>query len=132
MANSNASTVTAEHQRQSKQLQGKGVFRGLQQKQGTVTEVHPTLPMVKVDFTTGASAAGGDFIPVGHSVLDILQRFGALRVGLRALVTFFGEVESASIVTIIGAEDEKLGAEVQQDNDMDTPCYAIFAPGSGI
>lgn len=129
MTNPNSSTVSGEHARQAKQLHGKAIFRGLQQRIGTVTEVHPTLPMVKVQFITGANAVAGDFIPVGHSVLDILQRFGALRVGLRALVTYFGEVESAAIVTIIGVEGEKLGAEIQQDNDMDTPAYSLFSPG---
>jgi hypothetical protein len=122
----NASTVSAEYNRQEKQQGNKATFKSLQQKMGTITEVHQTLPMVKVQFASGVDAAGGEFIPVAHSVLDILQRFGALRAGLRVLVTYSGEVETQANVTIIGIEDERLGAELQQDNQMETPLYAIF------
>jgi hypothetical protein len=122
----NASTVSAEYHRQDRQQSNKAVFKSLQQKMGTIVEVHETLPMVKVQFINGVQAGGGDFIPVAHSVLDILQRFGQLRPGLRVMVTYSGEVETQANVTIIGVEDEKLGSELQQDNTIQTPPYAIF------
>ncbi len=129
MINSNASTVSAEQARQQKQINNKATFKTLQQKMGTVSEVHPTLPMVKVTFINGVEAAGGSYIPVAHSVMDILQRFGSLRQGLRVMVTYSGEVETVANATIIGIEDERLGSEIQQDNQMETPAYALFSPG---
>jgi hypothetical protein len=129
MINPNASTVSAELARQQRQTSHKATFKSLQQKIGTIIQVHNSLPMVKVQFDSGANAAGGDWIPVMHSVLDILQRFGSLRNGLRVLVTYFGEVETIANATIIGIEGEQLGAELQQDNEMNTPCYAIFQGG---
>lgn len=129
MSNPNASTVSSEQARLAKQLGNKSTFKSLQQKIGTISEVHATLPMVKVKFLAGAEAAGGRFIPVAHSVMDILQRFGSLRAGLRVMVTYSGEVETIATATIIGVEDERLGSEIQQENEMETPVYAIFAPG---
>lgn len=130
MRSTNASTVSGEQARQEHQRTHKGVFRGLQQKIGIITEVHETLPLVKAVFLTGANVAGGDYFPVAHSVMDILQRFGTLRPGLRVMITYSGEVESEPYATIIGVEDEKLGGELQQDNEMNTPLYALFTPGT--
>lgn len=128
----NASTVSSELSRQHSQQVGKSIHRSLQQKLGTIVEVHDELPMVKVVFNDDIVAAGGDWIPVGHSVLDIIHRFGALRSGLRVLVTFAGEVEASAIATIVGVENEKLGNEIQEINDIETSAYGLCAPGMGI
>ena len=127
----NASTVSSELIRQQTQQMSKNVHRALQQKLGTITAVHEQLPMVKVIFNDGIIVAGGDWIPVGHSVLDIIHRFGALRTGLRTLVTFAGEAESAAIATIVGVEEEKLGNEIQELNDIETGPFGVYTPGSG-
>lgn len=131
-SNSNPSTVSAENERQSHQTFGASLYKTLQQKIGTITEVHPTLPMVKVGFINGPIAAGGAFLPVSHSVLDIVHRFGTLRPGLRVMVTYSGDLESAATVEVIGVEGERLGSEIQQDNEVKTPLYSIFTPGSGF
>lgn len=128
MSNPNSSTVTGEAHRTQTQKSDKNVNTTLQQRLATVTDVHPTLPMVKATFPTGYVAAGDNWIPVGHSVLDIIQRFGSLRIGLRVLVTFSGDVERDAVATIVGIEDEVLGAELQQLNDIETGLWEIFRP----
>ena|SRR3990167_9948584 len=129
--NPNASTVTNELERQSTQNLGKTIFKGLQHKLGTVTDVHVKLPMVKVTFSDGIMAAGGDWIPVGHSVLDIVHRFGVLRTGLRVLVTYSGEVEASPTAEIVGVEGEKVGNEIQEQNEIQTGPFEIMSPGRG-
>ena len=126
----NASTVSAEALRQEHQRVHKSTFKALQQKPGIITDVHETLPMVKVTYISGSEAAGGNYIPLAHSVMDILQRFGALRAGLRVMITYSGEIEAEPYATIIGVEDEMQGTEIQQDNSIDTPLYSIFTPGA--
>ena len=120
MRQPNASTASAEQGRKNIAKADKNVYRTLQQKTGRVSEVHKTLPMVKVIFNDNTSAAGGNWIGVGHSVLDIVHRFGELRVGLRAMVLFSGEVEKNAIALIVGIEGEKLGAEINQENSIDS------------
>jgi len=133
MRDPNASTVSNEYHRGSVQKTDKNIFRAVQQRLGTITEVHPTLPMVRCRFNDGQTVAGNNFIGVAHSVLDIIQRFGQLRQGLRVLVTFSGEVEKDAFATVVGVEDERLGAELVQLNtfDSDFP-WEIFTPGVGI
>lgn len=128
MYNPNSSTVFNESERTQLQKTDKNVNTTLQQILATVSDVHPTLPMIKAVLPTGYIAAGNNWIPVNHSVLDIIHRFGALRVGLRVLITFSGDVERDAVATIVGIENESLGAEVQQQNDMETGLYEIFAP----
>lgn len=128
MYNPNASTVIAESNRHQAQKTDKNVNTTLQQILATVSDVHPTLPMIKAVLPTGYIAAGNNWIPVNHSVLDIIHRFGALRVGLRVLITFSGDVERDAVATIVGIEDESLGAEVQQQNDMETGLWEVFSP----
>jgi hypothetical protein len=128
MYNPNSSTVGAEHSRHQIQKSDKNVNTTLQQRLGTVSDVHPTLPMIKATFPTGYVAAGDDWIPVGHSVLDIIQRFGALRKGLRVMITFSGDTERDAIATIVGIEGEALGAEISQMNDITTNEWEIYRP----
>lgn len=130
MYNPNSSTVIGEQQRSQIQKTDKNVNTALQQRLGTVTAVHDSLPMIKATFPNGNVAAGDNWIPVGHSVLDIIQRFGKLRKGLRVMVTFSGDVERDAIATIVGIEDEKIGAEIQQENDIQTGWHELFVPGS--
>lgn len=126
--NPNASTIMAESDRHQMQKTDKNVNTTLQQILATVSDVHPTLPMIKATLPTGYIAAGDNWIPVNHSVLDIIQRFGQLRIGLRVLITFSGDVERDAVATIVGIEGEVLGAEIQQENDMTTGLWAIFKP----
>lgn len=128
--NTNSSTVSGERARQSNQSHEAVIHKTLQQRIGTIVEVHQTLPMVKIEYAQGSLAGGGRFIPVGHSVLDILQRFGTLRNGLRVMVTFSGDQENTATCQVIGVEDERLGSEIQQLEEMQTPLYEIFTPGS--
>lgn len=124
----NSSTVSGESDRTQNQKRDKNVNTTLQQILATVTDVHPTLPMIKATFPSGYNASGDNWIPVNHSVLDIIHRFGALRNGLRVLITFSGDVERDAVATIVGIEGESLGAELQQDNDMTTGVWEIFRP----
>lgn len=126
--NPNASTITGEIQRNQIQKSDKNVNTTLQQVLGTVSDVHATLPMVKVTLATGYNASGDNWIPINHSVLDIIHRFGALRKGLRVLLTFSGDVERDAVATIVGIEGEILGAELQQENDIATGVWEIFRP----
>lgn len=126
----NASTVLAEHGRQQKHSGDADKHKLLQQRLGTIVDVHPTLPMVTVSYQNGVLVAGGNFIGVTHSVLDIIQRFGRLRPGLRVMVTSINEMDSSATCEIVGVEDEKLGTELQQNNLSDTPLFEIFTPGS--
>ncbi len=128
--NPNSSTVSGEAHRLAQQFPDSSKHKVLQQRLGTVAEVHPVLPMVKVEYANGVQAAGGSFIGVSHSVLDILQRFGKLRNGLRVMVSFINEQDGSATCEIIGIEDEKLGSELQQENSVTTPVYEIFTPGS--
>ena len=132
MYNPNSSTITGEQQRNQVQKTDKNANTTLQQRLGTITSVHDTLPMVKVTFPNGNIAGGDNWIPVGHSVLDIIHRFGALRNGLRVMVTFSGDVERDAIAMIVGVEDEKIGSEIQQENDSDTGYFELFVPGSPV
>lgn len=132
MSNPNASTITAENHRSASQRSDKNVFTTLQQRLATVTDVHETLPMIKATFPDGGIAAGDNWIPVGHSVLDIALRFGALRKGLRVMVMFSGDIERDAIASIVGIEGEILGNEIQQLNDIDTGLWEVFTPGSPI
>ncbi len=128
---SNPSTVSQEMMRQSAQSAGKTTNKNLQQELGTITEVHKKLPMVKVSFRDGRQASGGDWIPVGHSVLDIVQRFGALRKDLRVMVVFSGETESGAIANIVGFEHEKIGIEISEKNESELGPVLLFPPGKG-
>ncbi len=130
MTNSNASTVSGELERQAHAKHGRSTNKSLQQILGTIIEVHETLPMVRIEADDGHQIAGGDFISLGHSVLDILQRFGQPRNGLRVLVTYSGNVERECLATIIGVEGEKFGIELTQDNDIETSAWEIFTPGA--
>lgn len=126
------STLLSERNRQVDQSTGAVLHKTIQQKYGIITEVHEKLPMVKVEYSSGALASGGRFISVNHSVLDILQRFGTLRKGLRVLVTFSGEQEQICHCEIVGVEEERNGAEPQQIENQQTPLYSIFTPGAGF
>ena len=126
----NASTLIAEHHRQSQHSVNSDKHKLLQQRLGTIVSVHPTLPMVTVNYSNGTLAAGGNYIGVSHSVLDIIQRFGKLRPGLRVMVTFINEMDASATCEIIGVEGERLGTELQQDNISETPLYEVFSPGS--
>src|SRR3982750_395341 len=124
----NSSTVSSEHHRQDQQGFDGGKHKTLVRRLGTIVSVHETLPMVTVAYSNGVLAAGGSFIGVSHSVLDILHRFGKLRQGLRVMVTLINEMDSSAMCEIIGVEDEKLGSELQQNNEADTPPYSLFSP----
>lgn len=125
----NASTVSAEQERLHHQKTQRAVHRSTQQRFGSIIEVHETLPLIKAIFDNGQGVAGNQWIPVAHSVLEIIHRFGALRPGLKVLITFSGEAERSAIATVIGVEDEHLGKEKVQDNDAKTGLYEIFTPG---
>lgn len=126
---SNASTVSGEVQRQVSQQNTKSIHKSLQRRLGTISQVHEKLPMVKVVFENGVEAAAGEWIPLAHSVLDIIHRFGSVRNGLRVEVTYSGEVELGSTAIIVGVEGEKLGNEIQELNDIETGPWELLGPG---
>ena len=127
-----SSTKIQESQRKQHADIAGNIHQAVQQRLGTITEVHPNVPMVKVAYNNGTKAAGNDFLPIGHSVLDIVHRFGLLRPVLRVLVTYTGETERNAIVTIVGVEGELLGEEILQANTLQTPPYLLFQQGTDI
>jgi len=131
MDNINSSTVSSEEHRKQLQRGSVGSLNSLQQQMGVITKVHETLPLIQVQLSSGQLVHGGNWIYVANPVLDILQRFGTLRDGLKVLITFMSGTEGNAIATIIGNEDEQLGVEEQQENEAKTGLYEIYTPGAG-
>lgn len=103
-----------------------------QTQMGTVVEVHEIKPLVRVMTNQNVPLGNGDWIPVTHSLDEIRERFGKLRKGMAALVTFSGPDGSNAMATITGTEGEKKGEGVQLDNSVQKGAYSIFVPGIGI
>jgi hypothetical protein len=101
----------------------------IQQSIGTIAEVHEKVPSIKVTMPDGSLFASGHWVNVAMSKLDIMQRYGRLRIGMKVLLTYSIDRPATSFATVIGVENEKLGLDENEDNSVATGLYEIFTPG---
>lgn len=131
MGKIHSTTVSGEEQRVKTLGHNRSNFKGVQQNFGTIIDVHPVLPLVKVIFEDNKAVAGNNWVGLSHSVMDIAHRFGKLRKGLRVLISHSGEAENVVTAEIVGFEGEKLGAEYQINNNFDSEFpWEILSPGA--
>lgn len=127
-------TVSAEKSRKTSQEIGSfpGLQEGIRQTYGIISEVHPNKPQVKAYADDGSTIAGDRFIPLAHSVSDIVERFGTVRKGMRVLVTYSGPDGSHANAMIIGVEGERSQDTVRLQNEIKTGLFEVFSPGIGV
>lgn len=127
-----STTKFQEDSRQSEQQMDRmpSVYESIRQVYGTITDIHPELLLVKVMTDQGVKVASDDYIPLNHSVSDIIERWGKLRRGMRVQVVYSGPDGIAANATIIGIEGDREGEGTMLENDIDEPMWAIFTPGS--
>ena len=102
----------------------------IQTIQGIITSVHDSSPLIKAHTNIGAAIAGGQWIPLDHSLSDIVERFGKLRKGLRVRVSYTGVDGINATAAIVGAEGEQSGEGSLIENKMQKGLFAIFTPGA--
>ena len=103
----------------------------VRQAYGTIVALHPDgKPVVRVVTDQGTKLASDDFIPLNHSVSDIIERWGKLRTGMRVQVTYMGPDGLAANATIIGISGDREGEGIQLENDIEEPLWEVFTPGS--
>ena len=77
--------------------------------EGKIKAVDKKRKVVKVaDKIRGNDLFGGAWIPLGHSVHDILDRFGTNRLGMEVMVFYKGKLGTpvSALAFIVGEEDE--------------------------
>ena len=102
----------------------------IQTIQGTITDVHDSAPLIKAHTNIGAAIAGGQWIPLEHSLSDIVERFGKLRKGLKVRVSYTGVDGLNASASIVGLEGESSGEGTLIENKIQIGLFAIFTPGS--
>jgi len=107
-----------------------GQESAIQTIQGVVTSVHDSSPLIKAHTNVGVAIAGGQWIPLDHSLSDIVERFGKLRKGLRVRVSYTGVDGINATASIVGLEGESSGEGTLIENKMQKGLYAIFTPGA--
>jgi len=127
-----ATTRLQESTRQSEQLVDRlpSAHESIRQIYGTIREVHPEMSLIKASTSSGSPIANGDWIPLNHSVSDIIERWGTLRKGMRVHVSYTGPDGIAANATIIGTEGDIEGEDTMLENDIDEPLWEIFTPGA--
>lgn len=114
------------------QKQFPGTLSGLRQSFGIIREVHPSQLMIKGYEINGVSLANDKWIPLNHTPLEIAERFGTVRPGMKLLVNYSGADGSSANAFIIGVEDdEQYGQSTFSSNNAERGSYRIFGPGIG-
>lgn len=109
-----------------------GLHEGIREAFGTITEVHPEKPMIVAHDDSGSKISNGSFIPLAHGTLEIAERWGTIRRGMRIRVQYSGPDGSNSFATIIGLEGERNVNTPFESNEAEQGLSKIFAPGIGI
>ena len=87
---------------------------------GKITAVDAKRPVIQVEGVAGNKLFGGKWIQLGHSVHDIVDRFGTIRVGMEVMVHYKGQFGCPvfAIAFVTGEEDEKGPNKDNADNNM--------------
>lgn len=116
------STKYQEERRKQSLAIGRSTLRAFKRSYGTIKEVHPEFSRrIRVTLDDGVDIRGGNYIPLLDSPLDIAQRFGAVRPGMRVLVTAMGEPEQEVTAVLIGDDQEGASALLLDPNLILTP-----------
>jgi len=89
--------------------------------EGKIKSVNETRRVVQVaDKARGVTLFGGQWIPLAHSVHEIIDRFGQVRIGMEVLVLYSGKSGAAvnAYAWIIGEEDESGPNKDLAENDI--------------
>ncbi len=97
---------------------------------GFIIEVHSEKPWIKALSNENNYIAGNEWIPLAHSSLEIIERFGSVRKGMKVSIAYTGIGEVNALATIIGVEGESFADKVRLENKVAKSVYAIYTPGS--
>jgi hypothetical protein len=110
-----------------------GLHEGIRYVEGAITSVHEDRPLVKAHSDDGSPIADGRWIRLNHSVQDIAERFGTVRLGSRLSVMYQGPSGSDAAATIISSsKTERYASEKLVPNTVARGLFALFPPGIGI
>ena len=132
---SSPTTLSAEKRREThaETLASPSLIDLTKQVYGTITEVHDSLALIKAyDASNGTTIANDSWIPLIHSVEEIVERFGTIRTGMGVLVTTNGPGGQQSVAQVISNEHQRVGQEEVVPNTVDLGLWEIFTPGSGL
>lgn len=125
-----AATTTIGEMRRGDQKQAEAApqsFTQLSMAELRVKNVDKVRKVVQLnDWFTGVDFAGGQWVPLAHTVLDILGDHGTVRKGMSALVFYLGQAGSpvAAYAIIVGEENE---AGPSKDNVPNTISRAFHS-----
>src|SRR5574343_235575 len=128
----NTSFDEAERQQAGAMSTMPSVNEGIRITNGQISEIHDTKPWVRVVTKEGTPIANGNWVPLSHTVDEIVERFGTIRKGMRVSVTHTGPEGSQALATIVGLENEEKHAALVPKNTVKKGLYAIFTPGVGV
>lgn len=133
---SSATTLSAEKKREisGEMLASPSSIDIVKQIYGVITEVHSSLPMVKVYNPSNGTVIGDNrWIPLIHSIEEIVERYGTIRIGMGVLVITSGPGGSQSMAQVISNEQNRtIAQEEVLPNTVELGLWEIFTPGSGL
>lgn len=96
---------------------------------GIITDIHPSENLIKANTFGGTSIGDGYWIPLTHTIDEIIERFGKLRKGMKVKVDSGGVASGQFIASIVGLESDTISRDTQLTNEIEKSLYAIFTPG---
>jgi ABC-type sulfate transport system substrate-binding protein len=95
---------------------------------GIITDIHKEKNLIKANSETGTSLANGDWIPLNHTIDEVIERFGKLRKGMTVRVDSDGVSSGQAIATIVGLESDTVSQDTSLINEVEKSLFAIFVP----
>lgn len=126
-------TSIGENRRQEQQdkTASPSLFETIREIDAIIYKIHEEKLLVKAyGAETGTAIANDNWIPLAHSPQEIAERFGTIRPGMVARVSYQGADGVNARATIIYNEKEKTGEEDFAMNELETGLYEIFKPGT--
>ena len=118
-------------QRSVETIGSPSTFETARQIECTIYKVHEDKLLVKVYETMdGSSVSGDNWIPLAHSPQEIAERWGTIRQGMHALITYHGPYGGDAVAIITTNEEEKKGEEEFTLNELKAGLFEIFKPGA--
>lgn len=96
---------------------------------GLITDIHPSENLIKASTFGGTSIGDGSWIPLTHTIDEVIERFGKLRKGMRVKIDSGGIASGQFIASIVGLESDTVSKDTQLINEIEKSLYAIFTPG---
>ena len=109
-----------------------GMHEGVRQEYGTIFDIHAERRMIRAFADDGSPIANGRFVPLNHGSLEIAERWGTIRKGMRVLINFTGPDGSRANATITELENERNLNKPFSSNTAQRGLFRIFAPGIGL